>query len=106
MGHPSWDCSRANSLNFGVPMEPEASELPKSLMLSRDGNIHIRHRGSTPLGDMGCYNPPPLGDRCPCQHTSGQGLALIPNCHILGLTPSLHDIVRFGPLPRPQGPKG
>ena len=40
------------SLNFGVPMEPEASELPKRLMLGRDGNIHIR---LTPLGDVGCY---------------------------------------------------
>ncbi|RXH78779.1 hypothetical protein DVH24_002297 [Malus domestica] len=31
VGHPSWDCSRVNSLNFGVPMEPEANELPKGL---------------------------------------------------------------------------
>ena len=30
------------SLNFGVPTEPEASELPKGLVLGRDGNIHIR----------------------------------------------------------------
>ncbi|RXH84790.1 hypothetical protein DVH24_040138 [Malus domestica] len=60
MGHSSWDCSRANSLNFRVPMEPEASELPKGLVLGRDGNIHIRLTGSTPLGDVGCYNPPPL----------------------------------------------
>ncbi|KAM1095041.1 hypothetical protein ACFX2B_009841 [Malus domestica] len=30
--------------NFGVPMESEASELPKGLVLSRDENIHIRHR--------------------------------------------------------------
>ncbi|RXH96083.1 hypothetical protein DVH24_008583 [Malus domestica] len=30
------------SLNFGVPTEPEASELPKGLMLGRDGNIHLR----------------------------------------------------------------
>ncbi|KAM2041111.1 hypothetical protein ACFX16_034957 [Malus domestica] len=56
VGHPSWDCSRANSLNFEVPMEPEASELPKGLVLGRDENIHIRLKGSTPLGDMGCYN--------------------------------------------------
>ncbi|RXI01386.1 hypothetical protein DVH24_014735 [Malus domestica] len=40
MDHPSWDCSRANSLNFGVPMEPEANELSKGLMLGRDENIH------------------------------------------------------------------
>ncbi|KAB2622340.1 S ribonuclease [Pyrus ussuriensis x Pyrus communis] len=31
-----------HSLNFGVPMEPEASELPKGLVLGRDGNIHLR----------------------------------------------------------------
>ncbi|RXH70776.1 hypothetical protein DVH24_013522 [Malus domestica] len=71
----------AISLNFGVPMEPEASELTKGLVLGRDGNIHslvigrdenihIRLRGSTPLGDVGCYNPPPLGARRPHQHTS------------------------------------
>ncbi|RXI06294.1 hypothetical protein DVH24_018336 [Malus domestica] len=34
-------------------MEPEASELPKGLVLGRDGNIHLR---ITPLGDVGCYN--------------------------------------------------
>ncbi|RXI05792.1 hypothetical protein DVH24_017834 [Malus domestica] len=42
VGHPSWDCSRKNSLNFGIPMEPEASELPKCLVLGIDENIHIR----------------------------------------------------------------
>ncbi|CAN6695954.1 unnamed protein product [Malus baccata var. baccata] len=42
VGHLSWDCSRPNSLNFGVLMEPEASELPKGLVLGRDENIHIR----------------------------------------------------------------
>ena len=46
------------SLNFGVPTEPKASELPKGLALGRDGNIHIR---ITPLGDVGSHNPPPLG---------------------------------------------
>ncbi|RXH73602.1 hypothetical protein DVH24_016424 [Malus domestica] len=56
VGHPSWECSRPNSLNFGVPMKSEASELPKGLVLGRDGNIHIRLIGSTPLDDMGCYN--------------------------------------------------
>ncbi|RXH97765.1 hypothetical protein DVH24_010090 [Malus domestica] len=40
------------SLNFGVPTEPEASELPQGLVLGRDGNIHLR---ITPLGDVGCY---------------------------------------------------
>ncbi|KAM2022092.1 hypothetical protein ACFX16_044032 [Malus domestica] len=39
-------------------MEPEASELPKGLVLGRDGNIHLR---ITSLGDVGCHNPPPLG---------------------------------------------
>ncbi|CAN6701106.1 unnamed protein product [Malus baccata var. baccata] len=86
VGHPSWDCSHANSLNFGVPMEPEASELakglvthpgnasapfsfnfgvptelkasklPKGLVLGRDENIHIRLTRSTPLDNVGCYN--------------------------------------------------
>ncbi|CAN6708211.1 unnamed protein product [Malus baccata var. baccata] len=55
VGHPSWDCSCANSLNFEVPMEPEASELPKGLVLGRDRNIHIRLTGFTPLGDVGCH---------------------------------------------------
>ena len=40
------------SLNFGVPTEPEASELPKGLVLGRDENIHLR---ITPLSDVGCY---------------------------------------------------
>ncbi|RXI00034.1 hypothetical protein DVH24_030524, partial [Malus domestica] len=40
------------SLNFGVHTEPEANELPKGLMLGRDGNIHLR---IAPLGDVGCY---------------------------------------------------
>ncbi|RXH85535.1 hypothetical protein DVH24_009356 [Malus domestica] len=56
MGHPSWDCSRANSLNFEVPMKPETSELLKGLVLGIDGNIHIRLTGSTPLGNVRCYN--------------------------------------------------
>ena len=54
--HPGIALARY-SLNFGVPMEPEASELPKGLVLGRDGNIHIR---ITPLGDVGSHNPPPL----------------------------------------------
>ncbi|KAM1347885.1 hypothetical protein ACFX2H_036764 [Malus domestica] len=41
------------SLNFGVSMEPKASELLKGLVLGRDENIHLR---ITPLGDVGCYN--------------------------------------------------
>ncbi|CAN6711239.1 unnamed protein product [Malus baccata var. baccata] len=40
------------SLNFGVPTELEASELPKGLVLGRDENIHLR---ITPLGDVGCH---------------------------------------------------
>ncbi|KAM1038134.1 hypothetical protein ACFX2C_032863 [Malus domestica] len=56
-------------------MEPEASELPKNLVLGRDENIHLR---TTLLCDVGCHNPPPLGARRPRRHTSGQGLALIP----------------------------
>ncbi|CAN6691471.1 unnamed protein product [Malus baccata var. baccata] len=37
------------SLNFGVPTEPEASELPKGLVLDRDENIHL---SITPLGNV------------------------------------------------------
>ena len=88
MGHPAWDCSRVNSLNFGVATEPEASKLPKGIVLGRDGNIHARLTGSTPLGDVGSYNPPPLRARRPRRHTSGQGLALIPNCHIPAQAPT------------------
>ncbi|KAM2485923.1 hypothetical protein ACFX1W_038058 [Malus domestica] len=62
-------------LNFKVPTEPEASELPKGLVLGRDGNIHLK---ITPLGDVGCYNPHSLRARRPRRYTSGQGLALIP----------------------------
>ena len=76
------------SLNFEVPTELEASELPKYLVLFEDGNIHIRLTRSTPLGNVGCYNPPPLGVRRPRRHTSGQGLALIPNCHIPARAPT------------------
>ncbi|CAN6587381.1 unnamed protein product [Malus baccata var. baccata] len=47
--HPGSALARY-SLNFGVPMEPEASELPKGLVLGRDENIHLR---ITPLGDVG-----------------------------------------------------
>ncbi|CAN6687620.1 unnamed protein product [Malus baccata var. baccata] len=70
VGHPSWDCSRANSLNFEVPMELEANELPKGLVLGRDENIHIRLAGSSLLSDVGSYNPPLLGARCPRRHTA------------------------------------
>ncbi|KAM1379932.1 hypothetical protein ACFX2I_021735 [Malus domestica] len=40
------------SLNFEVPTEIEASELPKCLVLIGDGYVHIRHIRSTPLGDL------------------------------------------------------
>ncbi|KAM1556858.1 hypothetical protein ACFX10_040344 [Malus domestica] len=88
MDHPFWECSHANLLNFGVPMEPEASELPRGLVLGRDENIHIRFTGSTPLGDVGSYNPPPLEARRPLRHTSGQGLTMIPNCHTPARAPT------------------
>ncbi|CAN6699474.1 unnamed protein product [Malus baccata var. baccata] len=118
VGHSSCECSRPNLLNFGVPMEPEASELPKGLVLGRDGNIHIRLKGSTSIGDVGCYSPPSLEARHPHRHTSGHGLALIPNCHIsslveplsptrrhtfaqgLALIPNCHISTRAPPHPR------
>ncbi|CAL8127338.1 unnamed protein product [Prunus armeniaca] len=49
----------SNSLNFGVPSE--ASELPKGLVQDGGGHVHIRHITSSPLVDLGYYNPPPLG---------------------------------------------
>ncbi|RXH85503.1 hypothetical protein DVH24_009324 [Malus domestica] len=57
LGHPSWECSRPNSLNFGVPMESEASEFQKCLVLYGDEHVHIRHITPFPLVDVGCYNP-------------------------------------------------
>ena len=70
-----------NFLRF-ITLFQNASELLKGLVLGRYENIHIRLTGSTPLGDVGSYNPPPLRARRPRWHTSGHGLALIPNCHI------------------------
>ncbi|RXI05939.1 hypothetical protein DVH24_017981 [Malus domestica] len=99
VGHPSWECSRPNLLNFGVPMEPEASELPKGIVLGRDGNIHIRLTGSISMGDVGCYNPPSLEARHPRRHTSGHGLALIPNCHISSLVEPMCDVGCYNPTP-------
>ena len=58
------------SLNFEVLTESKASELPKGLVLGRDVNIHLR---ITPLGDVGCHNPPSLGARRPRRHTRDQG---------------------------------
>lgn len=37
-------------------MEPEASEFPKGLVLYGGGHVHIRHRGSFPLDDVGSNN--------------------------------------------------
>ncbi|CAN6714584.1 unnamed protein product [Malus baccata var. baccata] len=85
-GHPSWKCSRANSLNFGVPMKSEASELPKGLVLGRDENIHIRLTRSTPLGDVDRARLHRA--RHPHRHTFDQGLTLIPNCHIPARAPT------------------
>ncbi|RXH89348.1 hypothetical protein DVH24_031705 [Malus domestica] len=59
VGHPFWDCSRANLLNFGVPMNSEASKLPKGLVLIGGANVHIRLSRSSPLGDVGSYTSRP-----------------------------------------------
>ena len=89
VGHPSWECSGPFSLNFRVPTEPEASELPKGLVLGRDENIHIRFTGSTPLGDVGSYNPPPLGpDVLIGTLAPHDKVALISNCHIPARAPT------------------
>ncbi|RXH71086.1 hypothetical protein DVH24_015708 [Malus domestica] len=55
VGHSSWVCFRANSLNFEVLMEPEASNLSKGIVLGGDENIHIKLTGFTPLGEVGGY---------------------------------------------------
>ncbi|RXH81064.1 hypothetical protein DVH24_004978 [Malus domestica] len=52
-GSPIMGLLSRYSLNFGVPMEPETSELPKGLMLGRNENIHIR---ITLLDVVGSYN--------------------------------------------------
>ncbi|RXI06514.1 hypothetical protein DVH24_025650 [Malus domestica] len=81
VGHPSWDCSRANSLNFRVSMEPEANELPKDLVLGRDENIHVRLTESSPLGDVGSYTvtPPKIFSsncyRLLCKQPCAMGIA-------------------------------
>ncbi|CAN6683873.1 unnamed protein product [Malus baccata var. baccata] len=49
-------CSRLNSLNFEVLMEPEANELPKCLVLYGGGHVHIKHITPSPLIDVRCYN--------------------------------------------------
>ena len=60
MGYHHGSALARYSLNFGVPTEPEASELPKGLVLGRDGNIHIR---ITPLGDVGSHSHDPLSQQ-------------------------------------------
>ncbi|CAN6707170.1 unnamed protein product [Malus baccata var. baccata] len=64
---PSWFCfwELTQELPSGSPIMGlfSCELLPKGLVLGKDGNIHIRLRGSTPLGDVGCYNPPILGAR-------------------------------------------
>ncbi|RXH73689.1 hypothetical protein DVH24_016511 [Malus domestica] len=37
-------------------MESESNELPKCVMLYGGGHVHIRHRGSSPLDDVGSNN--------------------------------------------------
>ena len=56
------------SLNFRVSTEAEASELPKSLVLGKDGNIHIRLTGCTPLGNVGLTIHPLRGPTSSSAH--------------------------------------
>ncbi|KAB2616657.1 hypothetical protein D8674_023245 [Pyrus ussuriensis x Pyrus communis] len=62
-------------------MESEANKLPKGPVLGRDENIHIRHKGSTPLDDV--------GSNIRCVETLSNGCNL---AHIKSLT------VHFGDL--------
>ncbi|KAM1620696.1 hypothetical protein FF1_019291 [Malus domestica] len=50
-------------------MEPEVSELPKGLVLGRDENIHLRLRGSTPLGDVARQAEPESSKTAGCKKT-------------------------------------
>ncbi|CAL2262866.1 unnamed protein product [Prunus armeniaca] len=38
-------------------------------MLDEGGYVHIRYITSSPLVDVGCFNPPPLGTQRPRRHT-------------------------------------
>ncbi|RXH92682.1 hypothetical protein DVH24_033578 [Malus domestica] len=91
VGYPSWDCSRINSLNFGVPMEPEASELPKGLVLGRDENVHIKLRGSTSLDDNFSVGHPSW--ECSRTNSLKFGVPMEPEANELpkGLVLGLHD---------------
>ncbi|KAI5338362.1 hypothetical protein L3X38_017633 [Prunus dulcis] len=60
---------RLPNTNFGVPMESEASELPKGVVLDGGGHVHIRHITPSPLINVGYYNPPLLGTRRSRRHT-------------------------------------
>ncbi|RXH84513.1 hypothetical protein DVH24_032797, partial [Malus domestica] len=70
------------SLNFGVPTEPEASELPKGLVLGRDENIHLR---ITPLGDVRCYKIQIANKQINKNHITRWGN---PICHISARDPT------------------
>ncbi|RXH72611.1 hypothetical protein DVH24_012295 [Malus domestica] len=72
--HQSWDCSRPNSLNFGVPMKSEASEFPKGFVLYGGVHLHIGHITPSPL----VYGPNILVSTL----TPHGKVALIPFCHI------------------------
>lgn len=84
VGHPSWKCSRLNSLNFGVLMELEASEFSKGRVQYGGGHVHIRHIIPSSLVDVGCYNQPPLGS----DDLVGTLTPYCRVCHILVSTPS------------------
>ncbi|RXI07381.1 hypothetical protein DVH24_026517, partial [Malus domestica] len=62
VGHPSWECSRPNSLNFGVSMEPEANELPKDVMLEPILGRKCADEDVGPLRGVDCNIPLLLGE--------------------------------------------
>lgn len=55
--HPSLDCSRSNSFNFGVPMNFEASEVSKGLVVNGGEHVYIRHITFSLLIDVRCCRP-------------------------------------------------
>ncbi|XP_070665992.1 uncharacterized protein [Malus domestica] len=87
------------SLNFGVPVNSETSELPKSLVLGRDENIHLR---ITHLGDVGCYTIDSVGSVQVTPLIKLDDVLHVPNFRVYllfvsKLTESLQCIVIFFP---------
>ncbi|CAN6698251.1 unnamed protein product [Malus baccata var. baccata] len=64
MDHPSWDCSLANLLNFGVLMEPEANEFSKGFVLDVTSSLEVLflHPGVVSLTDEDAQGVPQVAE--------------------------------------------